>query len=948
MAADPDRVDFFISYTKADEAAAIWVAQVLEQRGDYTFKMMFTDSVPGDNGVLWMNRSLEQSDRLLLVLSESYLASTWSAAEWAAMLASDATGERRRVVPIRIEACDPHPMLRALTHINLEGLDGVPRAEKLLSEIRAVLAGRRPLPTLELGEAGLAGSAVPRAAHALPPVWNIKSPRNRNFTGRDDLLTTLHATLSTGDAGVLALAVTGLGGVGKSQLAHEYAYRFKAEYQAVWWMRAEDPATILTDLHALAQTVKAPGHDAQEAEVAADAGRRWLESQSGWLCIFDNAADPELIQRWFPRGGAGHVLLTSRHSRWAGLAQSIPVGVLPEREAVALLVQLSGPDTDPADALALAQDVGCLPLALVQAAFTTTSAGYGLARYRELFRQRRLELMGRDAPLDHEHSVAATVSLAVEAAARKAPAAADLLAFLSVFAPDDIPEGVLTSDPDSLPHALAALADDPLALADALAALRVQALIERADDGLSIHRLVQDLTFDRLVPVRRSIQLDAAARSLCNLLPVNPSDPTEWLKLERLSPHAVSVQLRAGSVAADSEAVATLCDEVGRSYASRARHPDATRLLSRAFAIRERILGEDHRLTLLTAASWASSLEETDEHALAIGLYERALPGLRASLGPESPEVIGVMNNYAHALFSSGAYVQARSVYRDTLALAERTLEPRHPARVAVNNNFAQLLRAVGEYAEARMRYEELLGDASPSLGSIDTAAVMNNIAGLLIAEGEFARARAWYSQALALLESNVGAEHPLVGTTLNNLASAVEGEGNAAEAEVLYRRSLSIAQRTQGASHSATSKVLSNLARLLKSNGSLSEATVMYEEALAISERALGSGHPQVATQLNNLAMVLDLTSECERARELLERALLIRTTELGEDAPATAVVKGNLGTVLVHLGDRVQARALLEAAAATLVSRLGPDDPATRTVRANLAALMASPEAR
>ncbi|HZD69015.1 MAG TPA: toll/interleukin-1 receptor domain-containing protein [Actinomycetes bacterium] len=239
--------DFFISYTGADQAWAEWIADTLEQDG-HTTLLQAWDFRPGSDFVEEMHQAIEQTERTIAVLSEHYLASVFAAAEWHAIFAKDPTGQAGLLVPVRIEDCEPPGLLRTRVYVDLVGLEEPAAAERLragLGRGRTRPAGRRPFPSSQVKPA--AASFPGRR----PRVFGVP-PRNPHFAGRSDQLAALrrHLTETTTGAVVQASAVHGLGGVGKTQLALEYAHRFAADYELVWWI-AEQPATVPGRLAAL-------------------------------------------------------------------------------------------------------------------------------------------------------------------------------------------------------------------------------------------------------------------------------------------------------------------------------------------------------------------------------------------------------------------------------------------------------------------------------------------------------------------------------------------------------------------------------------------------------------------------------------------------------------------------------------------------------------------------
>ncbi|MEA3324010.1 MAG: hypothetical protein U9Q37_02575, partial [Euryarchaeota archaeon] len=200
----------------------------------------------------------------------------------------------------------------------------------------------------------------------LPPVWNVSHHRNPNFTGREDILSELRIALTSGGPAAWKQALTGMGGVGKTQLALEYIYRHNPDYRVIWWIRSEEPAAMVADYASLAASLDLPEKDSTDQTEMVRAVKRWLEHNSGWLLIFDNAHDQEVIRDYIPLGGVGHVIITSRNPDWGSVAGLLPIKEFDRADSIEFLLRRTGQD-DPDAADALAAELGDLPLALEQA-----------------------------------------------------------------------------------------------------------------------------------------------------------------------------------------------------------------------------------------------------------------------------------------------------------------------------------------------------------------------------------------------------------------------------------------------------------------------------------------------------------------------------------------------------------------------------------------------------
>ena len=527
--------DFFISYTRADLAWARWIAQQLTDAG-FTVTYQEQDFRPGSNFVLEMQRALVESERVIAVLSPIYLNSRFALAEWAAAFAEDPTGEKGKLVPVRVRECELKGLHLPNIYVNLVGLDENDARAALLTGIKQepVAATLQSFP----GGVVRAPEAPTRFPGLLPPVWNVPHLRNPLFTGRDDLLSALEpAQESVGRAARVSYrALHGLGGIGKTQLAVEAAYRFSTEYDIVWWLRAEDGTALLTDYIALGKALSVAAAEQFDQPAAVEAIRRRLEQGPGrWLIVFDNAVHAAQLQSYLPRGGDGDVLITSRNPEWAGLAESDLLDVLPEAEATEFLLNRTGQE-DGGAAAALARELGYLPLALAQAAAYAAATGMTLARYLELFQHHRELLARGDLKPAYPDTVATTWELSFQHVTAQSPVARDLLNLLGFLAPDAIPLSLLTNHGDELPEPLATAIKEVIPLEDAKAQLRRFSLVEFvANNALSIHRLVQMVIRDRLPEDERSCWVGVAVRTVDAAFPGHGEDERTWPTCQRSS-----------------------------------------------------------------------------------------------------------------------------------------------------------------------------------------------------------------------------------------------------------------------------------------------------------------------------------------------------------------------------------------------------------------------------
>jgi tetratricopeptide (TPR) repeat protein len=649
------------------------------------------------------------------------------------------------------------------------------------------------------------------APGALPGHHRLPLPANTLFTGREEELRELARVLlpyddadltglerpvrsgsdgSGGGSGVIIS--TGIGGVGKTQLAVEFAHRYGRFFHSVWWVSLADPANVDGEVAECGLRMGLhPAYSSLPRPDQVAAVRREWAGPEPRLLIFDNCEDPTLLRDWAPLGGGARLLATSRRELWPEEMplRAVHLMPLPVPESVTLLRRYLAegdgrpPRTDVGDAdlTAIARELGELPLAL-------RLAGRYLRRHRRepaavyLAALRRPDLLDHPSlraegysATDHDLDVWRSFKISLD---RLRPdddpgdrAAVALLARAACFAPGEpLPEGLLL---DSL---VSAGDDDHPAVTMQQTELGLErlletGLLERVDgDGVRLHRLLARFAAVALVGEMDAAQEAAKSAAISLAYKQNkagyPQALAEW---ETHLRHLTDTAL----VREDDQA-ATLANNLGYSLKMRGDYAAARPLYERALAIRERALGPDHPDTTLSLNNLAALLESQGDYAAARPLHERALAIRERALGLDHPDIATSLNNLAGLLRAQGDYAAARPLFERALAIWERALGPDHPDTALSLNNLAGLLRAQGDYAAARPLYERALAIRERALGPDhpDTAQSLNNLALLLRAQGDYAAARPLFERALAILEARLGPDHPNTKIVRGNLAA--------------------------------------------------------------------------------------------------------------------------------------------------------------------------------
>ena len=634
--------------------------------------------------------------------------------------------------------------------------------------------------------------------------FNVPFPRNQRFVDREEELNRLTQTLASNQA----LAIVGVGGIGKTQLAVEFAYRMleSGEYPGgILWLNMNSVAAVPAQIASLAgpDILDLPGYDPAAIAVNLAAVQAALQSEEPRLLILDDVADTVLLEEWYPAPGGSRVIITTRDLDLFISVDVTPIylGPLSHQAALELLLMpraagkdvrsLLSEDATAATAGAICQELGYLPLALSLAAgFLETYPHTSLASYYKRLRSGA----GENNPVSPELGAAGWARVHYS----------DLLDTLEVS------YGRLDSS--------------------------------KPVDGMALtvlHRAAHFAT----APIPRRLMLRAAG--------LDPDDPDTT---GQISP--VFDLLHTLSLLQSDQNGACILHPLIAAFV-RSQSPDATTDIA---SDEEALIFETRALRESGYPPGSAIYLEHLRHAV-----ERAEP--RADT-----RAANLMNNLAALLRSQGEREAARDLYERALAIWENIpgLDGINP--IVSLNNLASLLQSEGELVSARSLYERALSISEQASGPnrSNTATSLNNLASLLQMQGDYDAARPLYERALAIREQVLGPNHPDSALALNNLASLLQMQGDYDAARPLYERALAIREQVLGPNHPETALALNNLAGLLYRQEDLSTARSLLEQSLAILQRALGPQHPTARVVQDNVEVLSRETAEIRSSTEV------------------------------------------------------------------------------
>ena len=794
----------------------------------------------------------------------------------------------------------------------------------------------------ELGEDMPPVAETRRSHDRLPQVWGDVPQRNQEFTGRDELLARLHQELgAVRETAVLPEALHGMGGVGKSQLAIEYVHRHSSEYDLVWWVPAEQNGQILSSLTSLAQRL---GLDVSpEANSAVPAVKEALSTgktgYENWLLIFDNAEDPADVRQFFPTGGAGKIIVTSRNPEWGRGARPLEVDVFSRSESIRFLINRN-PDLGEEEANQLAEALGDLPLAIEQAAAWHATTGMSVEEYMELLDHKRLELLDQDPPPDYRLTVRAAWKLSLDKLRQVNLGALQLLQVCSFFAPEPISRRLFAGSPTApITEELDATLSDKFRLSRAIRDIQRYALakIDHRNNTLQIHRLIR-LVLDDSMDEEQKIHMRHGAHTLlANGNPSNPSRSEEWSRYGALRPHVNASRAVESTDARVQELVAGLA----RYLYYWGDHTGSEQLAEEALRYRKADRGPDDPQTL-RLAKWVGWMYFVNgKFAAARELNQDTLTRYRQAFGDEDEGTLDAMWVVATDLRVAGDFVAALQIDEAAVQTGRRVLGDDDPALLIGTNNLAVSLRLLGRFTEALELDTDTERRRSVVLGSDDelTLSSMSSRNVDLRESGQYLDARRRQEDVYRTCVELFGRDAPATLRAARTLAVMRRKAGDHASALKLSQETLERYLRRYDERFPEAIATALNLAIDHRHANDLTAARKLGEDTVAGYQRLFGPRHSYTLSARTNLAIVLRHAGDPVAAQEHNLESLAIMRETLGADHPVTLICATNLASDLAARGDVAAAYDTDTDTLARSERVLGVEHPSTLACSVNLA---------
>ncbi|MFF4346537.1 FxSxx-COOH system tetratricopeptide repeat protein [Streptomyces sp. NPDC001530] len=946
--------DVVIAYAAENRMWADWAEALLKRAG--------CNVIPHDIS----SGPVEHQDpatRTLVLLSNAFRKSRYADVVWRSLIESDTDSPGATLLPLRVDEVRLPESYLDHNPVDLHRLDEAQCITALLGVLE--LPGR----PLDGGPSG------PRFPGSTPAIWNAPQ-RNNTFTGRNVILDRVRDQLGGGISVVLPQpqALFGLGGVGKTQVALEYVHRFMADYDLVWWISAEDPGNVVSSLAELAARIGAPG--GEDINLASQEAVQMLARGAPtkrWILVFDNADDPAQLTRFFPAGGGGHILVTSRNQAWAQQGASLPIDVFLREESVEHLTRrASGLTAEEADQVATA--VGDLPLAVEQAAAWLAETATPIEDYLRQLADQTTEVLDLNQPADYPKTVAATWNISIARLRERSPASVRLLQLCAFLAAEPISSHLLYSK-----EMIDALKPYDPALQESLLLGRVireigrfaLAKVDQVSNSIQVHRLVQAVIRSQLTEEEQRHARHVVHTVLAGCRPDGDEpidDPETWPRFAVIWPHLSASDARNCTEAetrrllidrvrylwkrgefpgAQALAEDLLVDwkpilgeddvqylylrcQLGNILRSQGRYVEAREINTELLERQRRVLGPSHPHTYVTMSGLASDLAALGVYGSAVDFAREAHQGFSQIFHESHRRTLSAANNLALALRMVGRYGEARAIDQDTYDRRIEVLGPDHPYTLASAARVGRDLREVGRYQEsvsvlsrAYDAHKRILGKEFPG-----TLSCAKSLAVSLRRAGQFEDARRLTTATRAQYRAQYAKSTPdSLACDLNMAADLFAADEREAAREVA-REVLAEYMKVPGEAHPYTQAALNNLGIFHWGCGDIEEAEKVFRQVLRRMGEVLGEQHPHTLFTGINYANVLADQGRLAEARKLEENAVVTLRTVLGPHHPETLAIVANTGLTLAALGRKDEAARLRDEALSELRALLGDEN--------------------
>ncbi|KAJ6013114.1 hypothetical protein N7522_003469 [Penicillium canescens] len=770
------------------------------------------------------------------------------------------------------------------------------------------------------------------------PISTVPFTRDPDFVSRDTLLDQIHKKISVPGSGI---ALIGLGGVGKSQLAIEYSHQIRSESPTTWvfWVHASNKARLEQSFRDIADQVKIPGRQDPKVNIF-KLVENWLRDDKigKWICILDNVDDDQLLcsvpvagkgnsirgptdaskkplLQYVPRSRNGSIIITSR-TREAALKivdhkGLIEVKPMERSEALELLKRKLEQPKESQESEQLVNALEFMPLAIVQAAsyIRNRAPRYSVSQYLRDFQRSDREatkLLKKEAghlyrDWEAKNSILVTWQMSFEYIRQTKPSAVELLSLMSFFDREGIPDKLIRHQPMAYHTPSSVLLNDSSDgetsesdigpdFEDDVTALRDYSFVSVSENGtfFTMHRLVQLTTRAWLKSHGQIDQWrEKFISKLCEEFPTGEYE--NWERCRPLFPHVKSAMSQRPTSLDSLRQWATLLYR-GAWYASQSGNiADVREMASMSRNQRMILFGEEHEEVLDSTSMLATAYRLEGRWEQAEQLDMQVMETRKTKLGEDHPSTLTSMANLASTYWNQGRWEEAEQLDMQVMETSKMKLGEDHPDTLSSMASLASTYRNQGRWEEAEQLEVQVIETRKTKLGEDhpDTLISMANLASTYRNQGRWEEAEQLEVQVIEARKTKLGEDHPSTLTSMANLASTYRNQGRWEEAELLEVRVLETSKTKLGENHPSTLTSMANLASTYRNQGRWEETERLNVQVMESRKRKLGEDHPDTLSSMANLAFIWKSLGHDAEANTLLRNCLVKQKQILGPTHP-------------------------------------------------------------
>ncbi len=971
----------FISYSHKDTPKAKWIEWFVRKKCDRETIFDKYDFAHGQSFRKHMGDAVEKADRMIALLSPDYQQSEQCMDEWNAFNDKQNETGKSIIMPFRVADYKPKGLLRTIIYSDLVGT--INRTELALKVESTVKGIKKPddEPVCPFSTA-IPETDEPSDPFAVPKIWHVPYNRNLSFTGRDEILHHLHEGLTSGTPAAVTQVLHSGAGIGKTQIALEYAYHYAHEYKIVWWINSEFPASIPVQFIDLAQNLSKeyfpnikfmidfnlPHYEIMKSVLD------WLRQHKSWLIIYDNAPDQQSIKEFIPQGLRGNVIITSLSPDWSHIGHEILVTPWKREESVRFIVQRTGSD-DLKAADKIADELKDLPLALEQSVAYAKLSGISLGKLYDILIVNRTKILEQVRQVDDYHSTVATTWLS--SIKSLDDGSTSLLFLLAFFAPEDIPLAIIKKGKEYLPSFLEEQAQDDILLNTLIKNLRALSLVDRFQlensDNLSIHRLLQDVVLGQLDKETFLTYAWASAKILDNFI----ADTTLNHKSKiRILPHVLSISKHLSHIKLAEAINVRLLNFAGLLLDQSFKLNSALDCFENALNISQHFRGCDQVEYATSADNLAGVLRKLERFNEALVLSQKALEIYRQQKGEEDHEYIICLKNIGLCYLESDELHLAKKTFARSYHLSRKHLGASHEITIGSLSDLAVVIRQQGNPAGAIKLHKKSLR-LLVQAGFLNMQNISFKLSNLSVAYKHAGMLRA----AKILLTKAIKADSEQQENTINrsqlilhfnNLGCVYRAEGDYDKALDQFLKANDLVKKfgKQNIQYASTlesnletinlmnkinckinefiskgekdndvmSVLYSDLAKLHLIQEDFHIASHLYRHALEVEVHNYGPEHEYVGIRFDNLAASLMKVGEFEESLNYNDQALRILASPDIKEKAHLGICLSHRGSLYEVQGKLLKAKSNLQKAYKTLKKALGEKSEDTLLVHRKL----------